>query len=312
MMLNSNYTSGTDILRFIDTFLSTLHGNKSLAMQKMSEFYQTKWTPPKVSLLDFNNTFNDKLSLVFESNPTFAFEQVLHTWIRALPTDFSNLQMKLNKSTLDSKWTQASTVAQLFILTIEEMRNCNINYSGGLKKPTSKPKPLTVKLVKKAPTSDRGQFPEDFPSFDKLFEKVKEMVAANDTRETIEANFQSGYPYPGSCWLCRICPKKEGSHKSDRCPILKNTFSPYLPNSTSCRTIVHPPGKTSVISRQKPTSKSTQKKASPSPKIRKNAPPSPKVNLHASNKPLFLHTPERMCYDTGTTPKSLCSDKKYF
>ena len=73
MMLNSNYTSGTDILKFIDTSLSTLRGNKSLAMQKLSEFYQTKWTPPKVSLVDFNNAFNDKLSLVFESNPTFAF-----------------------------------------------------------------------------------------------------------------------------------------------------------------------------------------------------------------------------------------------
>ena len=205
MMLNSKYVSGTDILQFIDTSLSTLRGNKSLATQQLSDFYQIKWTPPKVSLLDFNTSFNDKLSLVFESDPSFAFEQVLHTWIRALPTDFSDLQMKLNKSNLDQKWTRATTIAQLFILTIEEMRNCNINYSTNPKKPTTEPKPpLTAKLVKKAPVSDRGRFPEDFPTFEKLFEKVKEMKEANNSKETIEAKFQPGYPYPGSCWLCQI------------------------------------------------------------------------------------------------------------
>ena len=156
--------------------------------------------------------------------------------------------MKLNKSALDSKWTQASTVAQLFILTIKEMQNCNITYSGSLKKAPLEPKPLTVKLVKKALASDRGCFLEDYPSFEKLFEKVKEMVAANDTHETIDAKFQPGYPYPGSYWLCRISPKKEGSLKSDRCPILKNLFSPYLTIGTSCRSITPSPNKTSGTS----------------------------------------------------------------
>ena len=65
--------------------------------------------------------------------------------------------MKLNKSTLDEKWTNATTVAQLFILTIEEMRNCSIKYNKSNKQP-SEPKPLTTKLVKKAPVSDRGRF----------------------------------------------------------------------------------------------------------------------------------------------------------
>ena len=121
MMLNSNYASGTDILKFIDSLLTLLQGNKSLATQLLSDFYQLKWTPPKTSLMEFNMTLNKKLSLVFETAPDFAFEQVLHSWIRALPSDFSNLQMKLNKSNLDSKWINATTVAELFILTIEEM-----------------------------------------------------------------------------------------------------------------------------------------------------------------------------------------------
>ena len=97
-------------------------------------------------------------------------------------------------------------IAQLFILTIKIMRNCNINYTANPKKPPSEPKPLTAKLVKKAPVSVRGSFLEDFPTFDKLFEKVKEMVEANNSRETIKAKFQPGYPYPGSCWLCQIRP----------------------------------------------------------------------------------------------------------
>ena len=187
-MLNSNYASGTDILKFIDLSLTLLRGNKSLPTQLLSDFYQLKWTPPKTSLMEFNTTFNEKLSSVFETAPKFAFEQVLHSWIRALPSDFSDLQMKLNKASLDSKWLKATTVAQLFILTIEEMQNCNISYEvNGQPKQTEAPKPLTTKLVKKAPSSDRGKFPEDFPTFDKLHAKVKEMIEANETKETVEA-----------------------------------------------------------------------------------------------------------------------------
>jgi len=173
------------------------------------------------------------------------FEQVLHTWIRALPPDFSDLQIKLKKSNLDKKWLRATTPAELFILTIEEMRSCSINYKSNTSKQSSEPNPVTAKLCKKAPVSDRGQFPEDFPTFDKLYAKVKEMVEANDNRETVEAKFKPAYPYHVSCWLCRIRPNKKGSHKSNSCPLLKSLFLliyPYekLLEQLSCRVIPSP------------------------------------------------------------------------
>ena len=136
--------------------------------------------------------------------------------------------MKLNKSSLDSKWLKAATVAELFILTIEEMNNCNISYDvNSQPKQTELPKPLTAKLVKKAPSSDRGKFPEGFPTFDKLHAKVKEMIEANESRETVEAKFKQPYQYTASCWLCRILPRKTGSHGSAKCPLLKNLFTTY-------------------------------------------------------------------------------------
>ena len=192
-----------------------------------------------MTLMDFKTKINDNLSLVLESDTNFAFERVLHTWIRALPSDFLDLQMKLNKSNLDDKWTNASTVAQLFILTINEMRNCNIEYNTKLTKQPSGLKLLTIKLVKKAPASDQGQFPEDFPTFHKLLEKVKEMAEANETCETVDSKFQQGYPYPGSCWLCRICPRKDASHKTNSCPLLKNIFSSYLSVGLTCCSTNH-------------------------------------------------------------------------
>ena len=105
--------------------------------------------PTKMTLIDFNTKINDNLSLVLESDPNCALECVLHTWIRALPSDFSDLQMILNKSNLNDKWTNASTAAQLFILTIKEMRNCNIEYNTKSTKQPSELKPLTIKLVKR-------------------------------------------------------------------------------------------------------------------------------------------------------------------
>ena len=305
MMLNSRYSSGTAILKFIDSSLTLLRGNKSQATQLLSNFYQLKWTPPKQTLMEFNTKFNEKLSLVLESNPDFSFERVLHTWIRALPSDFSDLQMKLNKSNLDDKWTKATTPAELFILTIEEMQNCNIDYDTGTNpKPTEQPKRVTAKMAKKAPVSDRGRFPEDYPTFEKLFDKVKEMVDANETRETIENKFKTPYQYNASCWLCRILPNKPAAHRSNICPVLKSLFTQY-PSIDSSRSSKVTEAKMSFKRNNthvKPPAIPTKK---PSNKLQHNKTKKPSVKI-------TLPSPFRMCYDTGTTPKSLCSNRNFF
>ena len=194
-MLNSNFTFGTFILKFIHTSLLTLRGNKTYATQVLSDFYQLKWTPPKTKLLDFNSIFNQVLSLVMETNPDFTFTQIKHAWIKALPSAFLDLQMKLNKSKLDEKWSAVDTVAELFILTVEKIQNCNINFDSNPSKPPEPKPPLTSKLVQKQPADSRSAFLDDFSTFDKLYTKVKEMVDANETQEAIETKFKTPYPY---------------------------------------------------------------------------------------------------------------------
>lgn len=80
MMLNSCYSSGTTILKFIDSSLTLLCENKSLATHQVSNFYQLKWTLPKMTLMAFNTILKEKLSQVFKTDPEFSFEQVLRTW----------------------------------------------------------------------------------------------------------------------------------------------------------------------------------------------------------------------------------------
>lgn len=155
--------SGTEILQFIETSLHTLQGNSSTAAQAIADFYQLKWILPKIDLLSFKTEFNRILSLIMETSPEFSFEQVKHAWIRALPSEDAYLQMKLNKSNLDIKWSSVETAAELFVLALEEMRNCSITYTTESNKLSTKPKPLTAKLCKNAPNSSRSDFPDDFP-----------------------------------------------------------------------------------------------------------------------------------------------------
>ena len=314
MMLNSNFTSGTQILHFIDSSLNTLRGNKTTASQALAEFYQLKWTPPKMDILTFNTSFNKVLSLVIETNPDFAFEQVKHAWIRALPDEFSDLQMKLNKSNLDAKWKAVMTVADLYVLTLEEMGNCNITFTKQDPSPKAvpEPKPATIKLCKNAPTTSRGPFPAEFPSFDKLLAEVKSMAESNQTKEAIEQKFLPAYPYRSSCWLCRIKPRKDGNHRHTTCPLLKTIFNSYPLIGTSRSFKAHHSNPT-VIDANKNTTKLT---SSPSTKpkvimkvipIRKQPP-----KKATSIEPHHTVTPKLMCYDTGTSPRSLCSHKEYF
>ena len=189
MMLNSNFTSGTQIFHFNDLSLDTLQGNKTTVSQALAEFYQLKWAPPKMDILAFNTSFNKVQSFVIETNPEFAFKQVKHMWIRALPSDFSDLQMKLNKSNLDANWNAVTTVAELYVLTLEEMENCNITFNTQSNpKPTAEPKPVTTKLCKNVSATSRGPFPAKFPSFDKLLAEVKSMIKLNQTKEAINKN----------------------------------------------------------------------------------------------------------------------------
>ena len=283
MMQNSGYISDTEISKFIDESITILRGTKSNATNALADFCKIKWDPTKENIHTFNNKFQNLLNLVLETNPHFSFDQVKFTWIQALPDVFIDLHTKFNTNKLDDKWLHINNSAQLYVRTIEEMRQCNIVFkTTNLKQDNIDRQQHTSKFLKTVPAQHRGNFPSDFPDHNKLFTHVKELVDAGKTKADIEATFKEPYGYK-SCWLCRILPHKNGNHRDDNCPLLKNLFKPYMPR-VECI-----PRSTSLSKhlRAKKTSHTNQVASLPFETI-------------------------QMCYDTGTTPKSLCPHRELF
>ena len=138
-----------------------------------------------------------------DTNTAITFEQVKYTWIKALPSAFTDLHTKFNKNDLDDEWTNIKFSAELFIRTLEEMNNCNISFQDP--SPSKDPKDLkatkiTSKFLKTVPSKNRGAFPPDFPDTDKLHTQVKELIDSGMSRKEIETMFKDPYGF-NSCWL---------------------------------------------------------------------------------------------------------------
>ena len=278
MMLNSGYTTGTDILKFISDSIKILRGTNMNATNAMADFYKLKWDPKKQDIHAFNMKFQNLLNLVMETNPHFTFDQVKFTWIQSLPDEFADLHTKFNKNNLDEKWKNVQNAAHLFILTIEEMRECNITFKSTNSSNEKVEKPVTAKLCKSAPSNHRGHFPSDYPDSTKFYNQVKELVDAGTSKDDIETKFKESYGYK-SCWLCRIYPNRPGFHSDNNCPLLEQLFKPYLPST--------------IFSVSKTVNSLYSRKTLPTSVQR--------------NKEIY-----KMCYDTGTSPKSLCSHQHFF
>ena len=208
--------------------------------------------PRKQDIHSFNTRFQNLLNLVLETNPHFTFDQVKFTWIQALPEEFVDLHTKFNKNNLDEKWKKVNNAAHLFIQTIEEMRECNINLKSSSTNTDKGDKPLTIKLCKAIPSNYRGDFPTDYPDNAKLYNKIKELVDGGTSKLDIEKKFKEHYGFK-SCWLCRIKPYKIGYHQDDKCPLLKQLFKPYSPLNilpTPCTTDCSPLASTSFSSKK--------------------------------------------------------------
>ena len=182
-------------------------------------------------------------------------------------------------------------MADLYIQTHAEMTNCDIQF----KPPKSKQKGDSTKKERKAPTlaevrqvktEHRAHFPEGFENPTKIENEIKNMLENGKTKADIEEKFRADYNYAG-CYLCRIKPYKPHYHKAYGpygCPILKLHFDSYnhSSNNQNSSAIGH-------ARNAKPVKPGVRKKQVPS-------------TIPSST----------MCYDTGTTPKSLCSKKEYF
>ena len=113
------------------------------------------------------------------------------------------------------------------------MITCNIDFDGFKKKTKKKEKekesdtnvqpskPATIEgLRTRVQTTDRGFFPDDFPTFEKIETDIKSMLANGKTQADVETKFKAPYRFR-SCYLCRVLPGKDYFHIAKTCPILK-------------------------------------------------------------------------------------------
>ena len=231
-------------------------------------------------------------AIVQNDNPP-SFLTVKDVWIRALPGEFTGLKSKYNKQQLDTNWKDAETVTDLWFETMLEIKNCNIELKKDKKAPSDdkekKKLILNLKNAKAIEESKRGEYPSEHPSFQKLLDHVKSLADSGKSRTDVETKFKAAYEYP-SCWLCQLKPYHDLYHPSDKCPLLKSTFKAYSTHLCSAA------GQSSNIVG---SSRSIKRK--------------PRAKGYKRNRQVpSSATPTRMCYDTGTSPKSLCSNREYF
>ena len=303
MFVNCNYTTGTQILEYIVDSINTLRGNKATDAQITAEFYRLEWKPTKETLKEFNGRFQTLYNKVVDTNDSFPFENAKSTWINAMPSQFSDLKSKYNKQNLDEQWLTVNNPGKLWITTQLEIKNCGIqlpkvtsnNKTKDHTKDTTKSKEDSERKGPYIPTKDslalakdnhRGAFPTEFPSFEKLQAEIKSMIDSGKTQADVEARFKDTYPYP-NCYLCRIVYKKPHCHKAPNCPLLKELFNLYRPNSVASSNNTITPRAT-----RKPNPEQKRKR-------KKQVPSTPPTII-------------KMCYDTGTSPKSLCYKKEFF
>ena len=293
LCLNCGFTTGTQILNFIEFGTEKLRGNKANATKNIAEFFRSDWNPKDEDLYAFNARFNTLYNSVLETNPQFGFDQVKDTWIRSMPAEFSDLKTKYQKNSLDDDWINATNIADLYLQTHAEMTNCDISFDTKVKqtKETEKKqekKAPTISEVRKAKPETRAHFPPaPFDTAAKIEDEIKKMANDGKTIQDVEAKFKADYPFTG-CYCCRIKPYQKHYHKANGpfgCPILKLHFPSYFSLPLVSNTINV--GRTRRAKTTK--NKSTRKKQVPS-----------------------STAPASMCYDTGTTPKSLCCKKEYF
>lgn len=236
LCINCKMTTATQILQWLHTSTTTLRGNKSTDAQIIATFFRLVWDPSKEPLESFNGRYQELFTQVKDTDKTFPFDRAIDTWINAMPDEFTDLKIKYKKNQLDDVWKSVKDTGSLFITTKLEMITCNIDFDGFKKKTKKKEKekesetnvqptkPATIEgLRTRVQTTDRGFFPDDFPTFEKIETDIKSMLANGKTQADVETKFKAPYRYR-SCYLCRVLPGKDYFHITKTCPILKQMF----------------------------------------------------------------------------------------
>lgn len=184
------------------------------------------------------------------------------------------------------------------------MINCHIDFDGFKKKRKKKEKEsetnvqpskaATIEgLRTRVQTTDRGFFPDDFPTFEKIETEIKSMLANGKTQVDVDTKFKAPYRFI-SCYLCRVLPGKDYLHIAKTCQILKQMLPSYSTSTLDSSIATISNDDQNIFGNTLRT-----KSKYPPTKWKKKVPTSSAL-------------PIKMCYDSGTTPKSLCSKKELF
>merc|ERR1711976_677465 len=152
--------------------------------------------PKSEALVDFNTRFLHLLKQTKNLGVPLEFNEIRSVWITALPPDFSILKENNNKRKLDDNWTQSCTNAgDLIFSTMLEMKHSNITVGSKSSTPSEQKLQMTSKNLHSVKSSDRADYPSDFPSFKEL--KAEFLKQKNDGKQhyVVLSPLLASYPY---------------------------------------------------------------------------------------------------------------------
>ena len=299
---NSNCTTGTAILHdifisFSDTVVNSTRGTTAYAA-----IHSIVWHSDTVSLTSFHATFNTHLSHIHEAHIAFPLQALKMCWITALPPSFIEIKAAFKQgSNLPDKWKEATTINMLYQVTKHHADLYNISIVPIKAPPTKDPRLAPPGAGRGAggrgngPGGRGGGGPGGLRETDHISETF-----VQDRKTAIPETERYAYPpaHPTSSAFRRHLQDLRASGKSTA-----DLITMFQPAYTD-------PG--CFVCRIKNTHRSFHE--SPACKILNQIYNYPKLYCRnaLSSPSTPPPSPTYMCYDSGTTPKTLCDDASMF
>ena len=247
-----------------------------------------------MSLGQFTNEFSTLLNIAKTGNIPFDNDIIRSTWIQAMPSHLAFTVVKQalwnQDDQLPHPWNSAKGPLQLQQVT-----------SGTLLASGVPPSSFTARKSTRDPNNDppttsrkRLALPKSFSNISAYHSHLHKLVRDGWTREKLDKEYKEPFlkdnPGYDGCYVCRHAPSNNPSqtiHKDSSCYLLKKWFSSYSASSYCSSTGSN---NSEVIIRNRRSTSPSQ--------------PTP--------PPAMLPTSISMCYDSGTTPFSLCDNPSYF
>ena len=294
MTMSTNQTKlGTVILQKIHSCYSNNTSSATQIQIAEATMVNDKWNPECHTLNEFAHDFSSNvLTLNTKSQPPSP--QTLRAyWIQLLPHIFKDLKTQLNKDNLQQPWSTASEVSDLVAATAHEISACRLQIpSKKTKKLDEKsPNPRSNTSTPSAPTppervriSDehRYAFAAEYANSKAYSGFIRRLQLDGKTREQVVTQEKPKFTGPG-CFVCHIKDTHSAHHTNTTCNILKYIF-PYSFHSP-CSI---PPPHTQVIRQAHSYKDALTNTSQPPPSTTK------------------------LCYDTGTVPDTIASNKALF